>query len=664
MLTEGRNLSLGLLAVGAVSTANALYATLTKPFSYFRHPEVINVHWISTIIIAAGLAPLLLRHKTIKSETVVVVVNVLSMCICVACFLADLLNIAIVNMRETVGASFIRIFIAEDETKTRERLAVYNTIDMILCAVGAVISFVIVRTRLTAFPTSHVNNGKRLMGFGLGLTILSSLRVANHVYERRMLVKMKQAVYIDMYTVDEFSWLVINLATAVIVILSSRGSRLINSCAYTLSGICIYPSFFYSWLNFRIMSASHTEFLTTKALISMALSFPHIACLLVVFLHFTSVMTHRESAQLSLQGLSRKIVIGFALAFFFLAVFMADLDFLAVYKKQYYRVLQGSELKITFLLAFMALFTSLSTLPQYAYISIAASLVVGVLTSNTTYMQILSFFYLRWNLKSAKDSPHLYYNLNKSATVGYAIDKYGLLETQKTDTICNLIALLLTFCYCAFAMHIARKHRPQPEIVSERPETTLSMSESEKLQTNGRIRNLGVVMLIGAFAVLFAAVVEFLSAESVHPIITLYVELYHVVLAIGIVSYALFQVLVSEHVSEHPLFSTSLLFLSAVVGLDIITQIDYRDTGEDLPFAWDIHVFVDFVSFYAHYLTIILLINLNPGPATTTSAELPTSFDNPLAAPFDEGEGYIQLRTTDVNELPNSFQTLDESVNN
>lgn len=65
------------------------------------------------------------------------------------------------------------------------------------------------------------------------------------------MVNHRQAIFLDMHTIDEFSWLVINLATGILVFLSSRSNQIVQTTSFVLSGATIYPSFFYAWLDYR-----------------------------------------------------------------------------------------------------------------------------------------------------------------------------------------------------------------------------------------------------------------------------------------------------------------------------------------------------------------------------------------------------------------------------
>lgn len=56
-----------------------------------------------------------------------------------------------------------------------------------------------------------------------------------------------------------------------------------------------------------------------------------------------------------------------------------------------------SVLQLPFLTAFLALFTGLSVTTRFNFITIATSLVIGILAINATYLHIFSYVYLRFN---------------------------------------------------------------------------------------------------------------------------------------------------------------------------------------------------------------------------------------------------------------------------
>lgn len=154
---------------------------------------------------------------------------------------------------------------------------------------------------------------------------------------------------------------------------------------------------------------------------------------------------------------------------------------------------------------------------------------------------------------------------------------------------------------------------PPPDTSEDSTEEIIAKKGYEK-----QVLSLGVVMLFSAVFVLSLAFYVFFRAFSPHPLVTIYSQLFHVVLALSITSYALFQVrksdpctiisctninfqvLVAEHLSRYPIFSCALVILSVIRALDILTQIDYKDIGNQ-PLTWTIHALVEYMAIFCKF---------------------------------------------------------------
>ncbi|VDM71394.1 unnamed protein product [Strongylus vulgaris] len=110
------------------------------------------------------------------------------------------------------------------------------------------------------------------------------------------------------------------------------------------------------------------------------------------------------------------------------------------------------------------------------------------------------------------------------------------------------------------------------------------------------IRWLGVLMALCGMAVLLQAIAFFRSSSELHPMVVVYMALYHMALAIGLIVFPLYQILCSEKLASHPFSQTTLLTMSVVRFVEILTQLDYRGTGDDLSLAWKVHQTADFIA--------------------------------------------------------------------
>ncbi|RCN39572.1 hypothetical protein ANCCAN_14470 [Ancylostoma caninum] len=164
-------------------------------------------------------------------------------------------------------------------------------------------------------------------------------------------------------------------------------------------------------------------------------------------------------------------------------------------------------------------------------------------------------------------------------------------------------------------------------------------SGNRKLETS--IRWLGVLMALCGLAVLVQAVAFFRTSTGLHPMAVVYMALYHMALAVGLIVFPLYQILCSENLAFHPISQTTLLIMSVVRFVEILTLLDYRGTGDDLSFAWKVHQTADFIALSSHFATAMLVIRLMGNALADANAD-ELRFNNPLT--IEENGDYLQLR--------------------
>ncbi|ULU05874.1 hypothetical protein L3Y34_018059 [Caenorhabditis briggsae] len=365
------------------------------------------------------------------------------------------------------------------------------------------------------------------------------------------------------------------------------------------------------------------------------IAIPHMFVLLTIFLTF--IMTRRDATRVQLTHLNKVIFMGFSVFFLTISLSLVNVNLYALFTKQFYKIFHSSEQKLPFLTAFMSLFTGLSVATKFNYITIAASLVIGILAINATYLHIFSYIYLQFN--------GYFIDGTSSEFLVLPADKYDNgTETSSVHTIetsLNVLSFIGSSVLVLFLAYLARTALPPPDNTEESTEEILVKKKHEK-----SVLGLGVVMLFSAVFVLSLAFYVFFRTKSPHPLVTIYSQLFHVVLALSITSYALFQVLVAEHLSRFPILSCALIILSVIRALDILTQIDYKDIGNQ-PLTWTIHALVEYMAMFFHFATIAIVFRIEgAGRPLIEPAEIPMSFENPLGNATDEN-GYIMLRTAE-----------------
>ncbi|ETN74673.1 hypothetical protein NECAME_12829, partial [Necator americanus] len=116
-----------------------------------------------------------------------------------------------------------------------------------------------------------------------------------------------------------------------------------------------------------------------------------------------------------------------------------------------------------------------------------------------------------------------------SATKGEAVIHF-------IQVVLDFFVLILSSVLCIAAMRIS--------IMVRSPEST----GNRKLETT--IRYLGVLMALCGLAVLVQAVAFFRTSADLHPMVVVYMALYHMALAIGLIVFPLYQIDVHIHAME------------------------------------------------------------------------------------------------------------------
>ncbi|KAJ1373270.1 hypothetical protein KIN20_035629 [Parelaphostrongylus tenuis] len=150
-------------------------------------------------------------------------------------------------------------------------------------------------------------------------------------------------------------------------------------------------------------------------------------------------------------------------------------------------------------------------------------------------------------------------------------------------------------------------------------------------------------MALCGLAVLVQAVVFLRTSSILHPMVIVYMALYHVALAVALIVFPLYQIMCAEKLASKPLLQTTLLILSVVRFVEILTQLDYRGTGDDLTVAWKVHQTADFITLISHFATAVLVIRLM-SRCESDSDDLQL-FNNPLS--LDGEDDYLQFRLQD-----------------
>ncbi|KAK6026536.1 hypothetical protein OSTOST_07483 [Ostertagia ostertagi] len=526
----------------------------------------INTHWITTIVVFAGAARLLMINSW-AAEIFSLMLQLLCFCISVNAMVADFWNLRLLSSLNGTMVS---------SSTTISYLQVYNSMDALLCVVAVMLSSYIIYQHFYSSVSAYSQTPSvKLLGMGTALVVLGVIRFACYFCEFFKLAGQDRirALFAN-YTLDEPAWICTQLALGVLCVLSSRGSKLLRALTLSLAASTLMPSVFYLWLDYRWWASSRLSF----GLLSQSSAYWQ-ASAVVISLCNVGVVTatlvqllsmHSSSRRVSLDEKTKRFLVIVAAIFLVLSCSTISLDVYTIWKKLFYRLFHGAEQKTPFLTALTAIFAIAASTSKYAPIALPACIILSLYSLNSTIFQLISYLYLSWNGYFGDQLCELFFpGLGRC-----------FLEVTKTEAIIHFVQMLLDFfvlilssVLCACSMRI----------------TTMAKTEA----TGNR------------------------RLES--PI----------------------RILCSEHLATHPLCQTALLILSVVRFVEILTQLDYRGTGDDLSFAWKVHQTADFIALISHFATAMLVIRLMGNDAVEAD-ELQLRFNNPLTS--EENGDYLQLR--------------------
>ncbi|CAJ0572315.1 unnamed protein product, partial [Mesorhabditis spiculigera] len=305
--------------------------------------------------------------------------------------------------------------------------------------------------------------------------------------------------------------------------------------------------------------------------------------------------------------------------------------------KIFYKVFHGSEQKTPFLLMLASIFALLSSNPQHATLALPACLVVLLYTAKSTLFLLLSYSYLVFKGYFREQLCDLFVTNTDDC---FATVTTGGVFLHMFEAFIHLAAAVASIFLAAIVMRVAHLRR----------EVSNTDVHYRTAKSQALIRWIGVVHASAALVVIGSSILSFVfSSTAMHPLIVIYLQLYHIAVAFSLIVFPLYQICVSEVIHEVPVARHALLILSAIQFFNIVTQLDYRGTGEDLNVIWKLHHFVEVLTAFGYFFTAILVLRIEnvirPDPLRENYDVL--DFDNPLAAEMQDSElneGYIQLR--------------------
>ncbi|CAJ0567938.1 unnamed protein product, partial [Mesorhabditis spiculigera] len=478
---------------------------------------------------------------------------------------------------------------------------------------------------------------------------MAGLRLAGYLYEMwklRISDKSTRHLFFN-YTIDEPVWLALAMTCGAVCIVASRGTHLTRVLSLALTSLCIMPAIFYLWGDYRwytsviFLHEQESGNATTPIIPTVPLHFSFICGLSHIGLLIGSMLFLFEQISGRLRSTQPAsftrvfLICGLVFAGLCLAIF--GLDLYALGEKIFYKVFHGSEQKTPFLLMLASIFALLSSNPQHATLALPACLVVLLYTAKSTLFLLLSYSYLVFKGYFREQLCDLFVTNTDDC---FATVTTGGVFLHMFEAFIHLAAAVASIFLAAIVMRVAHLRR----------EVSNTDVHYRTAKSQALIRWIGVVHASAALVVIGSSILSFVfSSTAMHPLIVIYLQLYHIAVAFSLIVFPLYQICVSEVIHEVPVARHALLILSAIQFFNIVTQLDYRGTGEDLNVIWKLHHFVEVLTAFGYFFTAILVLRIEnvirPDPLRENYDVL--DFDNPLAAEMQDSElneGYIQLR--------------------
>ncbi|KHJ95479.1 hypothetical protein OESDEN_04580 [Oesophagostomum dentatum] len=331
------------------------------------------------------------------------------------------------------------------------------------------------------------------------------------------------------YTLDEPAWIFTQLTLGILCVLSARGSKLLRALALSMAATTLMPSVFYLWLDYRWLASSRLSFgvpssTTLWQAAGVVISFCNVGVVTATLMQLISM--HLTWRTLSLDGRAKQFLILVAALFLMLSCATMSLDVYTIWKRLFYRLFHGAEQKTPFLTALTAIFAMAASMSKFAPIALPACVCLSLYSLNSTVFQLISYLYLSSNGYFGDQLCELFFpgasRCFVSATKGEAVIHF-------VQVVLDFFVLILSSVLCIAAMRIS--------VMVTSPE------ENGNRKLESPIRWLGVLMALCGLTVLVQAVVFFRTSSDLHPMVVVYMALYHMALAIGLIVFPLYQVL-------------------------------------------------------------------------------------------------------------------------
>ncbi|VDO21575.1 unnamed protein product [Heligmosomoides polygyrus] len=312
-------------------------------------------------------------------------------------------------------------------------------------------------------------------------------------------------------------------------VLSSRGNRLLRSLALALAATTLMPSVFYLWLDYRWWASSRLSFGVVLAsstywqALGVMVSLCNVGVVTATLVQLVSM--HSIPRRMTMDEKTKRFLVVTAGMFLVLSCSIISLDVYTIWKKLFYRLFHGAEQKTPFLTALTAVFAMAASSSKYAPVALPACVCLSLYSLNSTIFQLISYLYLSWNGYFSDQLCELFF-----PGMGRC-----LVEVTKNEATIHFVQVLLDFfvlilssVLCVFSMRVSSFIKTEA-------------TANRKLESS--VRWLGVLMALCGLTVFTQAVLFFRTSGDLHPMVVVYMALYHMALAVGLVVFPLYQVL-------------------------------------------------------------------------------------------------------------------------
>ncbi|VDN03183.1 unnamed protein product [Thelazia callipaeda] len=619
-----------LIIIGIANVLNAFIAGCIQAEKSYHSENYVNTHWITIITLFAGIASSICPSFAFLSTSFILatIVNIFALAICSAAVIADTLNL--ITIFEDFSTLTNNAFLTKIQVYG---MLSYSLIDLILSVISVAFLIQIMLVCHRNFLDAQIERRSVLISvIGCALIATSTCKLFAWIFELYFLRTVGNIIRYTFihYTIDEPLWIALNTAIGIFCILRVPAISLTRIITLCFSSLSIYPTITYLWIDYRwFTSAVIAKVAFVKwtpdwlSLINLCAGI--IQILLLSVLTLTTISSFRKPLQMNFSPQFKRFLFISGITAGITTITIFAFDILSIRLEAFYKIFHGNQQKTPFLTAFSAVLLFLASTKEINFLVFPSLLCTLLFCIQSTTFLLISYLYLSWNGYYANEICEIFYRSSawctNYLTVSGAISHFleALLYLFVFIACCTMVNIILKIMQIS-PCHATSNH-------SSKSPTTVKLEKS--------IEIIGLMLLIGGAVVFATTLYELTWNSSRHPSIVLLTSLYHISLTVTLLIFPLYQIMISHSLHANSLHCITLLMVSAIRFADILTQLDYRNTGEVTTLSWRIHNAIEVFTLGAYFATIVFCLRIHDQSNDNAIPYMPPQpfieFRNPLS---------------------------------